>query len=177
MSVHIKQTKPLNANELFPNRHTDADGNPIFRTSYLLDSRREYLRHAIPNPRYGFVLEDLDLIVRLYDRTRSSGRLSAYGRYLKVENKWNSDEMGAGQRMTHELEHKILRKGDPEHQYYVGFYLINWPSLPMQDGLPAQIDFDRQPRVNGIDLTWDELISFLKFEKFLPSLFDNGWQL
>lgn len=169
------KTKPRYASELFPNKHLDSNGNPVFTTSYLLDSRREWLRHAIPNAASGFVLEDLDLIVRFYDR-RSYEKYSAYGRYLKVENKWNSDQMPTGQRMTHEFEHKLLRKADPERQYYVGFYLINWPSLPMVEGEPAEIDFSKKPRVNGTELTWQELTDFLTFKKFLPSLFDNGWQ-
>lgn len=148
--------------------NTDPDGDPIFRTSYLVDSRREWIRAVVPNARQGFVVEDLDLILRYYQPG------SPYGRYLKCEFKWNNAVMSAGQRMTHELEHWILRKGDPERKVYIGFYLVHWPALPMSDDHQPEIDFSRNPLVNGHKITWAELREFLMFKKVIPSLFDNG---
>lgn len=150
---------------------------PIYRDERTRDSRRDWIRKNCPNGQSGYTFEDLDGVPRIYKPP------DAYGQFMLLEFKWNGATVGYGQRLTFELIHKMLRFCDRSHEHYLGFYVINWPALASAEACPTchrpfplEIDFSKRPRINGVEVGWDDLLSFLLFRKKLSSLYDSGWR-
>lgn len=134
---------------------------PVFRHPdlYQVLPWREWIRENIPNGSSGYVAEDLDLIIRRYGKAADG---NPDGRFMFIEIKYPGAVMGHAQRMTFGLIHRLLRKADPEHEWYVGFYLVHW-----NDGY---VD------VNGIQKTLEQFKDFLMGKSNILSLFDNDWK-
>jgi hypothetical protein len=92
-------------------RYQGTDKHPI----------REYLRANCPKGREGFVVEDLDLVVRLWGpRYGTDDR----GTLKLIEVKRASGEFETAQQRTFGLLDGLLRRGDPDGTRYGGFYLL-----------------------------------------------------
>ncbi len=91
-----------------------------------------------------------------------------------LEFKWNQVNLSVSQQHLFSFIHSILRKGDPATSSYVGFYLVQWMSFPLERGKRAKIDFSKNPKVNHQELTWEQFRDWLAFKRTLPSLFDEA---
>ena len=82
---------------------------------------REWIRKNIPYTR-GFVVEDLDMIVKIYDPEipRDSGR------FRLIEKKNPGEDFGYAQVSLFKTMDYLLTKGDPNRKCYQGFYLVIW---------------------------------------------------
>jgi hypothetical protein len=85
---------------------------------------REFLRRFAPNGSEGFVVEDLDLMVRTYG---PNYYLDSSGRFVWLEVKFGmSTELGVAQVNTFKLPDELMRRGDPEGHRYRGFYILRY---------------------------------------------------
>lgn len=138
----------------------------IFKRTKHLDPRREWVRKNLPEGKDGFVFEDLDGFISMFPKN-GNGRKRAH---LLVEHKWNVTFMPRGQEITFQELHQAMRRGDPT---YVGFYLVTYPGIERgSDDDEYEIDFTRKPRVNGKELTWDDLKRFYLGELRIKSMFE-----
>lgn len=81
---------------------------------------RRDLRAYGPKSRDGFVVEDLDLILRRYSKKDGKGRF-----YL-AEVKKRGSKVNMAQRKTFGLIGEVLVRGDPHRRHYMGFALVEW---------------------------------------------------
>lgn len=102
------------------------NGNPKFRRPDILQilPHREYLRtpDLFPKGSDGFVVEDLDLVIRRFGSTIF--QLDEIGKFMLCEFKILPATLGKAQWRTFILIDKLLRKSDPSKQRYAGYYLI-----------------------------------------------------
>lgn len=121
-------------------------------------SFREWLRSdRFPTGSEGFVVEDLDLVVRWY-----VSKVDEVGKFMFCEIKNNRAGLKPAQRNTFRLIDELLRRGDPSRERYIGFYLIQ-PSLPEWENLNCMF------QVNGKVLNHDDLsLFFLGLLKIPP---------
>ena len=85
---------------------------------------RDYLRGAqFPDGRDGFVVEDLDLVLRVFG---PRFRTDADGKFRLVEMKFGSAHLGASKERTFGMIDRLLRGADPAMIRYRGFYLVNY---------------------------------------------------
>lgn len=136
----------------------------IFRNPDLFQRLplRDYLRTAFPNGNSGFVVEDLDVVVRHYG---TDYHTDTKGRLLLIEQKHPGHGIGAAQKMTFGLMDTLMRKADPERLRYLGYYVLqvafgvgNAPVFPV--------------RVNGQEMDATEFRRWITGEVILPSYFD-----
>ncbi len=84
---------------------------------------REYLRRdPFLNGGQGFVLEDVDLVVRHYGANYGT---DAKGKFMLIEMKHPGSFMGTAQYKTFGLIDELCRKSDPDRLRYIGFYVLN----------------------------------------------------
>lgn len=124
-----------------------------FRNPELLQvlPYREWIRSNMPGPRAGFVVEDLDLVIRTYGNEFDTDGI---GKIMLVELKRWPHNIGYAQRATFGLLHRLLRKADPDQNRYVGYFVVQYDND----------DWDySQFWVNGINLCLSELKDFLMF--------------
>ena len=86
---------------------------------------REYIRNHCPGPRAGLVVEDLDLVPLIYGPLVGRHR-NADGKFMLVEVKHPGFGLGYAQKRVFALVDRLLRKGDPAGDFYIGFYILNW---------------------------------------------------
>lgn len=135
------------------------------RTKHI-DPRRDWIRQNLPDGKHGFTFEDLDGIASTF----SNNGISRPKRHLFVEHKWNVTNLPVAQRILFQEIHTALKKGDP---YYGGFYLVTWPGKERSaTDDEYEIDFARQPQVNGQSISWDDLQRFYLGELHVKSLFE-----
>lgn len=97
---------------------------PVFRNpdKFQVLPLREYMRLTLPSGPSGCVVEDLDILVRHYGINYG---LDATGRFMLIEQKFPGSFIGSAQIRTFGLIHDTLRKGDPNRERYVGYYVLN----------------------------------------------------
>ena len=90
---------------------------------------REFLRKHLPDGRNGYIVEDLDLVIRTFG---SKYQTDNVGKFSLIEIKHGGckivdgvhDEIGTSKEMTFGMIDDLLNKADPEHERYQGFYII-----------------------------------------------------
>ena len=115
------------------------------------------MRANLPNAQGGMVIEDLDLVPLMFG-TLINRPYAADGKFMLVEIKEKYGQMGYAQKRVFQLMHRLLRKADPQKEYYIGFYLVKWNS-------------HKPESVNGIPVTESEFVEFMTGKKYIPSLF------
>lgn len=97
---------------------------PVFRNPHLFQQLplRDYMRSNLPSGPAGCVIEDLDVVVRHFG---TKYQLDATGRFMLIEQKHPGSFIGTAQQMTFGLMHAVMRKGDPNRERYVGYYVLN----------------------------------------------------
>jgi len=111
------------------------------------------MRHNLPTPSEGFVVEDLDLIVLRFGPLENRP-YSEDGRFMLIEIKQKDKPLGYAQRRVFQLIDSILRLGDRKRQFYLGFYVIHWD--------------EREVKVNGRTLSLDDFRMFLLGQLQIP---------
>ncbi len=125
---------------------------------------RDYLRSpGWPNGSDGFVVEDLDIVIRHFG---NGYHTDAKGRLLLIEQKHPGHWIRTAQQKTFGLLHGLLRKADPERQRYIGYYVLQ---VEFGDGSEPMFPV----RVNGKELDAAEFKRWITGETVLPSLFDE----
>ena len=83
---------------------------------------REWIRENISCEKGGFVVEDLDMIVKIYNPEipRDSGK------FRLIEKKNPGERFGYAQISLFKTMDHLLTKSDPDRKCYQGFYLIIW---------------------------------------------------
>ena len=99
----------------------------------------------------GFVVEDLDLLIRWYG---PGFDLDGDGRFRLVELKHKGSTIGTAQRRTFGLMDKLLRQGDTDGTHYDGYYLVQM--YPAESDPPDSITRDTAWKVNGEDMTTEQ---------------------
>lgn len=135
---------------------------PIFRNPDYLQELpfRKWLRENMPTPRDGFVVEDLDLLLRCYGPNYHT---DDKGCFMLVEVKYGNADLGHAQRRTFGLINQLLRLADPKRERYMGFYLIQYSD---PDWSYADFKINRRP------VTGEQFTSFLNFEYSPPTYFE-----
>ena len=90
---------------------------------------REFLRKYQPNGRDGYIVEDLDLVIRTFGYKYQTDNV---GKFSLIEIKHGGckiingvrNEIGTSKEMTFGMIDALLNKADPEHKRYQGFYVI-----------------------------------------------------
>lgn len=137
-------------------------GNAIFRNpdKFQVLPFREWLRNRMPNGSSGFVVEDLDLVIRWFGR--NFGYDSA-GAFILIDLKFGRADLGMAQVKTFGLLDKLLRTADPGYERYLGFYLVQYDN---EDWEKANF------RINYHDVTRDEFSRFWHRKYILESYFE-----
>lgn len=132
---------------------------PVFRNPDKLQvlPHREWIRKNLPCGALGYVVEDLDLVVRAYGNKYATDKT---GYFMFVELKFGNGCLGTAQRMTFRLIHDTCRGGDPDGKRYQGYYLVQYDN---EDWDIANF------KINHIGITRDSFIRFMNFEK-LPGI-------
>ena len=103
------------------------DERPVFRSGdkYQLLQYREYIRNhpQSPLPRDGYVVEDLDMLIRGFGPRFQTDDL---GKFVEIELKFGRKWLTYGQLKTFGLRDRLMRQGDPAGKHYLGFYVINY---------------------------------------------------
>lgn len=77
----------------------------------------------MPSGDKGYVVEDLDLVIRLFG---SSYRLDSKGAFALIELKFNQADLEFAQKKTFGLIDEVARLGDPQRKRYLGYFLIQY---------------------------------------------------
>lgn len=110
---------------------------------------REWMRRNLPNGSAGVVVEDLDLVIRLYGEQHGTDGI---GKFFLVELKFGNAKPGYAQERTFGLIHDLLRAADPRKERYLGYHLVNYDHK----------DWDRASfKLNGAPISREGLKSFL----------------
>jgi len=119
---------------------------------------RDWLREKQPHGDQGYVVEDLDLVLRVY-----SGKYGtdSKGCFMLCELKFYPYAPGYAQRKTFGLMDELLKAADPDGKRYIGYFLIQYDDE----------DWDLSCFwVNGISMEQDE---FLRFTSFDPDILNH----
>lgn len=133
---------------------------PIFRNpdKFQVLPHREFIRKHLPSGTFGFVAEDLDLVIRVCGRNFNT---DGGGKFMLMELKWYPHNIGMAQKRTFGLIDSLLKNGDKSRTRYKGFYVIQYDNE----------DWDLSRFwVNGIKVCREQLISFLRFELELKEM-------
>jgi hypothetical protein len=128
------------------------NNRPVFRNpdKFQVLLFRDYLRKHLPGGREGCVIEDLDLIIRLYGKQFNT---DDDGKFYLFELKFGNARIGIAQQKTFGLIHRLLRMADPRRERYLGYYVINYDN---EDWEYANFS------VNGVKLSREEFLNFLQ---------------
>lgn len=127
---------------------------PVFRNpdKFQVLPFREWLRKNKPSGGQGYVVEDLDLVLRVYG---SRYNQDAIGAFMLIELKFGSAYIRTAQKRTFGLIHKLLRLADPEAKRYAGYFVIQYDNE----------DWDIAGfRINRKKVTRQEFDNFLDFK-------------
>ena len=126
---------------------------------------REYIRQNCPGPGEGYVVEDLDLILKIYGSKWNTDKM---GRFMLIELKFDDAWINYAQQETFRSIHHLLRKADPEAKRYLGYFVIQYSDEDWE-----QADF----RINRKAVTREQFLSFLHFNfdgLIIPDVFGGG---
>lgn len=124
---------------------------------------RDFIREVMPNAKEGYVVEDLDMVIRIYGEKFG---VDDIGRFMLVEQKWIPTWLTGGQENTFGLIHRLLRMADPRRERYWGYFVLRMNNDNPRNA--SLIDLNRCP------ITPDELLRWLAFENIgVPSLWDG----
>lgn len=84
---------------------------------------REWLRENMPNGKDGFVVEDLDLVVRWFGQRYG---FDSKGAFMLIDLKFGTSDLGVAQVKTFGLIDEMLRQVDPHQDRYMGFFLVQY---------------------------------------------------
>lgn len=91
-------------------------GDPELRLPY-----REFIRQRLPGPSDGFIVEDIDLILRVFGMGYGT---DTRGKFRLLEIKSADGRITYGQRETFNLIDMMLRAVDPQRRRYLGYFTI-----------------------------------------------------
>jgi len=137
---------------------------PIFRNPDKFQRLpfRDWIRENLPTGQEGYVVEDLDLIIRACGQNFNSDGI---GKFMLIELKYGSTWIGYAQRKTFGLIHQLLRESDPDRIRYIGYFIIQYDDENWDDATF---------KVNTVELSRTELLRFLSFDReilaYIPSI-------
>ena len=115
---------------------------------------REWIRKQLPPGRDGVVVEDLDLVLRVYGERFNT---DATGKFMFVELKYGSALPGIAQKKTFGLIDDLLKKADPEGIRYKGYWVLQYTNENWDvSGF----------KLNNETITKANLVKFLMFQEF-----------
>ena len=121
---------------------------------------RDWLRTNMPNGKDGFVVEDLDLIIRVYGNNYKTDQ---GGKFFLIDLKHGTAWIDNAQKKTFGLMHELLRLADPKHLRYKGFFVVQY----------SNSDWGKSAfKVNKVSLDRNALLDFFSFRLEIDSLFD-----
>lgn len=136
-----------------------------FKRTKHTDPRREWIYANLPKGSEGYDFQDLDGVVSIFPH---NGHQRERKRIL-IEHKWNVTRLTYAQQKAFQEIHNAMKRGD---QTYIGFYLVTYPGkVRSVTDDEFDIDFERKPRVNGKELSWNDLKLFYLGELRIASLF------
>lgn len=120
---------------------------------------REWLRNKMPNGYFGFVVEDLDLVIRWFGRNYG---FDSRGAFMLIDLKYGNKGLDVAQEKTFGLMDALLREADPDQERYLGFYLIQY----------TDDDWDRaQFKINFKSVTHQQFMDFWSHRYFMGTYF------
>ena len=127
---------------------------PVFRNPDKFQQLqfRDWIREKLPSGSAGVVVEDLDLVMRVYGYDRDT---DAIGKFALIELKHGLNCLRRAQRNTFKLIDSLLRQGDPSAERYLGYFLLNYTD---EDWHKAAF------LVNHVSLDEPGLIRFLQLD-------------
>jgi len=109
---------------------------------------RDWLRKNKPPGPHGYVVEDLDLVIRVFGKDFHT---DAIGKFILVELKFGAAWIGHAQERVFSLVNSLLRTADPERKRYLGYYIVQYNNE----------DWDKADfRINGRNVTREEFDKF-----------------
>lgn len=139
-----------------------------FKRHKHTDPRRDWIWQNLPKGREGFSFEDLDGIVNVF----SSNGWNRPRLLMLIEHKWNVTEMKPAQRIAFKEIDAGLKIG---LKHYRGSYLVTWPGIERNSSDDEYVvDFQRKPKVNGREVSWDDLRKFYLGALRFRGLFDDA---
>lgn len=140
---------------------------PVFRNPDKLQvlPYREWIRDNLPTGKAGMVVEDLDLVIRVYGHGYGTDE---EGKFMLCELKHGlNTQMNHAQIKTFKLVDSILAAGDPNGTRYVGHFLVNYSAEDWDNAVFA---------VNNLHLSSDLFKKFLMFDPVvLADIAQRGW--
>jgi len=128
---------------------------PVFRNpdKFQVLEFREWIRENLPSGADGTVVEDLDVILRVYGERYDTDEK---GKFMLLELKYGNAWIDYAQKKTFGLLDDLLRRAGPESNRYVGFFVAQYDDE----------DWDASEfRVNRKSLTREEFFRFLQFDE------------
>ena len=99
---------------------------------------REWMRKNLPSGSQGMVIEDLDLVIRVYGTNFGS---DAVGKFMLIELKFKKSWIGQAQKRTFGQIDRLLRKADPDAKRYMGYFVVQYDD---EDWDKAQFKVNRK---------------------------------
>lgn len=113
----------------------------------------------MPSGSDGFVVEDLDLVIRWFGQRYG---FDSSGAFMLVELKFGNAEMGIPQIKLFGLVDSLLKKADPNRERYFGFYLIQYTNE----------DWDLSAfKINHFPISREQFIQFWERKFIVESYF------
>jgi len=127
---------------------------PVFRNDDKFQrlAHRDWLREKQPYGDQGYVVEDLDLVLRVYGDNYET---DSKGCFMLCELKFRPHVPGYAQHKTFGLLDALLRAADPDKKRYIGYFLIQYDN---EDWNLSHF------WVNGISMAQDEFLRFTGFD-------------
>jgi hypothetical protein len=112
---------------------------------------RDWIRENMPHASEGYVVEDIDLVLRAYGANYYT---DAEGIFMLIELKFGNAWVGTAQQRTFGMIHKLLRKADPEARRYLGYFVIQYDNE----------DWDKANfKINGVEVDREKFWAFMNF--------------
>ena len=129
---------------------------------------RDYLRKHMPSSSDGYVVEDLDLAIRVYQpsaKARFNFQTDDDGKFRLIELKYKNAWITNGQRRLFGLMDRQGASGDPSGKRYLGYFIVQYSAE----------DWERSSfRINGKPIDRETFHRFLMFEDIgINGFFDS----
>lgn len=135
---------------------------PVFRNDdkFQVLKHRDWIRNNKPPGNEGYVVEDLDIVLRIYGTNYDT---DSTGKFMLLELKFGRAYIDYAQRRTFGQINYMLRKADPGRVRYMGYFVVQYDND----------DWDKSEfTINRVSVTRDEFVNkFLDFDTdFISSL-------